>query len=117
MRHTEGKWQRISPEDRYIMPKIEGQVWLSLFQLLMSQHCRQKYEYTEFNKNRITKLRAHLNEVILDQMPHLIQFQRFLEQLSFMEPPAVKKQIVLEQVSVRVNRIKTAIRTWIYLDC
>jgi hypothetical protein len=31
-------------------------------------------------------------------MPHLIQLQRFLEQLSFMEPPTVKKQIVLEQV-------------------
>lgn len=98
MRHIDGKWQRISTEDRYLMPKIEGQVWLALYQLLLSPHCIQKYEYTDFNKNRITKLRAHLNEVVLDQMPHLVQLQRFLEQLSFMEPPAVKKQLVLEQV-------------------
>ena len=99
MRHIEGKWQKIAAEERYLMPKIEGQVWLALYQLLLSPHCSQKYEYTDFNKNRITKLRAHLNEVVLDQMPHLVQLQRFLEQLSFMEPPAVKKQLVLEQVS------------------
>lgn len=80
------------------MPKIEGQVWLALYQLLLSPQCLQKYEYTDFKKNRITKLRAHLNEVVLDQMPHLVQLQRFLEQLSFMEPPTVKKQLVLEQV-------------------
>lgn len=105
MRHIEGKWQKISIEDRYLMPKIEGQIWLALYQLLLSPHCLQKYEYTDYNKNRITKLRAHLNEVVLDQMPHLIQLQRFLEQLSFMEPPAVKKQLVLEQVAELYDRI------------
>ncbi|CAF3421211.1 unnamed protein product [Rotaria sp. Silwood1] len=105
MRHIEGKWQTISIEDRYIIPKIEGQVWLALYQLLLSPHCLQKYEYTDYNKNRITKLRAHLNEAILDQMPHLIQLQRFLEQLSFMEPPTVKKQLVLEQVAELYDRI------------
>ncbi|CAF0941515.1 unnamed protein product [Adineta steineri] len=104
-RHIDGKWQKISHEDRYLMPKIEGQVWLALYQLLLSPHCLQKYEYTDYNKNRITKLRAHLNEVVLDQMPHLIQMQRFLEQLSFMEPPAVKKQLVLEQVAELYDRI------------
>jgi hypothetical protein len=104
MRHIEGKWQKISIEDRYLIPKIEGQIWLALYQLLLSPHCLQKYEYTDYNKNRITKLRAHLNEVVLDQMPHLIQLQRFLEQLSFMEPPAVKKQLVLEQVNHKLNR-------------
>jgi hypothetical protein len=106
MRHIEGKWQKISSEDRYLMPKIEGQVWLALYQLLLSPHCLQKYEYTDYNKNRITKLRAHLNEVVLDQMPHLIQLQRFLEQLSFMEPPTVKKQLVLEQVNEELIEIK-----------
>ncbi len=105
LRHIEGKWQKISPEDRYLMPKIEGQVWLALYQLLLSPHCLQKYEYTDYNKNRITKLRAHLNEVVLDQMPHLVQLQRFLEQLSFMEPPTVKKQLVLEQVIERLIEI------------
>jgi hypothetical protein len=35
-------------------------------------------------------------------MPHLVQLQRFLEQLSFMEPPSVKKQLVLEQVRTKL---------------
>ena len=40
-----------------------------------------------------------MNEVLLDQIPSLIDLQRYLEQLSIMEPPAMKKDIILEQVS------------------
>ncbi|CAF0725701.1 unnamed protein product [Didymodactylos carnosus] len=104
-RYIEGKWQNIKTEDRFIINKTEGQVWLALYQLLLSPHCVQKYEYTEYKKNRITKLRSYMNDVILDQMPNLIDLQRFLEQLSFMEPPLVKKQLVIEQVTVLYERI------------
>ena len=40
-----------------------------------------------------------MNEVLLDQIPSLIDLQRYLEQLSIMEPSAMKKDIILEQVS------------------
>ena len=40
-----------------------------------------------------------MNEVLLDQIPSLIDLQRYLEQLSIMEPPAIKKDIILEQVN------------------
>ena len=40
-----------------------------------------------------------MNEVLLDQIPSLIDLQRYLEQLSIIEPPAMKKDIILEQVS------------------
>lgn len=40
-----------------------------------------------------------MNEVLLDQIPSLIDLQRYLEQLSIMEPPAMKKDIILEQAS------------------
>ena len=42
-----------------------------------------------------------MNEVLLDQIPSLIDLQRYLEQLSIMEPPAMKKDIILEQVNDR----------------
>ena len=44
------------------------------------------------------QLRGFMNEVLLDQIPSLIDLQRYLEQLSIMEPPAMKKDIILEQV-------------------
>ena len=40
-----------------------------------------------------------MNEVLLDQIPSLMDLQRYLEQLAIMEPPAIKKDIILEQVS------------------
>ena len=39
-----------------------------------------------------------MNEMLLDQLPVLVEMQRYLEQLSMMEPPAVKKELLLEQV-------------------
>lgn len=45
------------------------------------------------------QLRGFMNEVLLDQIPSLIDLQRYLEQLSIMEPPAIKKDIILEQVN------------------
>ena len=45
------------------------------------------------------QLRSHLTEVLLDQIPSLGELQRYLSNLSMMEPPAAKTGIVLEQVS------------------
>ena len=44
------------------------------------------------------QLRSYLNEIMLDQLPILADMQRYLEQLSMMDPPPVKKDLVLEQV-------------------
>ena len=46
------------------------------------------------------QLRGFLNEVLLDQIPSLMDLQRYLSQLSVMEAPAMKREILLEQVGV-----------------
>lgn len=46
------------------------------------------------------QLRGYLNEILLDQIPNLIDLQRYLEHLAVVEPPMAKKDLVLEQVSV-----------------
>ena len=43
------------------------------------------------------QLRAHVNEALLDQIPALAPLQRYLEELSFMEPPAPRSDLLLEQ--------------------
>ena len=49
-------------------------------------------------RSPVFQLRAYMNEMLLDQVPVLVEMQRYLEQLSMMEPPAVKKELLLEQV-------------------
>ena len=51
--------------------------------------------------NCFFKLRSYLTEVLLDQMPVLSELQRYLEQLSIMDPPAVKSELIIEQVGLK----------------
>ena len=44
------------------------------------------------------QLRPHITELLLDQIPVLSEFQRFLDQLTILEPPPAKNELILEQV-------------------
>jgi len=43
-------------------------------------------------------MRPYLSEILLDQIPSLIELQRYLDQLAIMDPPSVKRDLILEQV-------------------
>ena len=45
------------------------------------------------------QLRGYLTEPLLEQISHLVELQRYLENLSFMQTPPIKKDIILEQVN------------------
>ncbi|XP_064633011.1 zinc finger MYND domain-containing protein 10-like [Lineus longissimus] len=105
MKYVDNKWQEFSHQDSMKLSKIEGQVWLTLYHLLMDQDCQRKYELDDHKKNSILKLRRYLTEVMLDQIPALVDMQRYLETLSMMEPPVAKRELVLEQVPEIRDRI------------
>ena len=46
----------------------------------------------------VLQLRPHLTSVLLDQLPVLCDLQRYLEHLAVMDTPAVKSELILEQV-------------------
>ena len=46
----------------------------------------------------LLQLRSYLTEPMLDQIPMLGEMQRYLEHLSMMDPPAPRKEVILEQV-------------------
>ena len=58
MRYEDGQWRVIDPSDRLKLSKTEGQVWLTLYQLLMDKDCQQKYEFNSYNKAVILKVRT-----------------------------------------------------------
>jgi zinc finger MYND domain-containing protein 10 len=44
--------------ERFQLTKIEGQVWISIYELLLNPTCSSKYEYTDFKKNQILKVKT-----------------------------------------------------------
>jgi len=75
-----------------------SQVWLTLYHLLMNPEAARKYEFTNYRKTQILKLRKYLNEALLDQLPILVHMQKYLHELSIMETIHAKKDLILEQV-------------------
>lgn len=107
-KYIENKWKPVSANERFQLTKIEGQIWIALYELLLNPQCLQKYDYTEFKKNQILKLRSHLNEIIIDQIPNLGHLQRFLEQLAISEPPAYKSDLIIEPIAEIYERMVAA---------
>ncbi|NXU59262.1 ZMY10 protein, partial [Turnix velox] len=95
-----GTWHVVPPEDQVKMTKLDGQVWLALLNLMLSPECQRKYHFDCFNKGQLLKLRAFLTDVLIDQLPNLLELQRFLSHLAITEPAPPKKDLVLEQVPV-----------------
>ncbi|NWX44046.1 ZMY10 protein, partial [Steatornis caripensis] len=95
-----GLWHVVPPEDQVKMTKFDGQVWIALLNLLLSPECQRKYHFDGFNRSQLLKLRAFLTDVLIDQLPNLVEMQRFLSHLAVTEPAPPKKDLVLEQVPV-----------------
>ena len=71
------------------MPKIEAQIWLTIYNMFLSQDSNRKYEVTTFRKANLLRLRKYLNEVVLDQLPMLTNLLRSLEELSMVQESSV----------------------------
>ncbi|KAG8436162.1 hypothetical protein GDO86_007314 [Hymenochirus boettgeri] len=97
-KYENSRWFPVPDEDQLKMTKLDGQAWISLYNLLLRPECQQKYNINSFTKGQLLKLRSFLTEVVVDQLPNLIELQRFLSHLSVVEPAPPKKEFILEQV-------------------
>uniref|UniRef100_A0A4W6CHM1 Zinc finger, MYND-type containing 10 n=1 Tax=Lates calcarifer TaxID=8187 RepID=A0A4W6CHM1_LATCA len=55
-KYINSKWQKIPAEDRLKMTKLDGQVWISLYNLLLKEDCQRKYDFNNFNKSQLLKV-------------------------------------------------------------
>lgn len=114
LKFADSKWQKVATSDRFVLVKTEGQVWISIFQLLLTGENRGRYELTSYKKGILLRMRPYLSEILLDQIPSLIELQRYLDQLAIMDPPSVKRDLILEQVPEIWDRImKTYEGQWV----
>uniref|UniRef100_A0A9J8D5Q4 Zinc finger MYND domain-containing protein 10 n=2 Tax=Cyprinus carpio TaxID=7962 RepID=A0A9J8D5Q4_CYPCA len=105
--YTEGQWRTVLPEDQLKLSKHDGQVWMALLNLLLKPDCQRKYDFNNFNKTQLLKLRGFLTDIVIDQLPNLLDLRHFLSQLAITDPAAPKKDLILEQVPEIWNNIVT----------
>ena len=98
LKYDNNKWNKHSHDDVKNLSKLEGQLWIGMLQFLMSEHCQRNYQLNSSNQASILKLRAHFHPQILNQLPALVDLQRYLEELSLLSTPASRPPLILEQV-------------------
>ena len=81
------KWTVIQKHDKGKLTKIEAQVWLTIYNMFMTNDSSRKYEMTSFRKSNLLRLRKYMNEVLLDQLPMLNDMLRGLEELNIQQEP------------------------------
>ncbi|KAG7282902.1 hypothetical protein CRUP_018402, partial [Coryphaenoides rupestris] len=108
-KYMNGTWQKIAPEDHVKMSKLDGQVWLSLYNLLLKEDCQRKYDFNNYNKNCILKVFSELALSIV--VPKLFQCSLFSVRCDFLgslpapNPAPPKKGLILEQIPEMWNHI------------
>ncbi|KAM4021581.1 zinc finger MYND domain-containing protein 10 isoform 2-T2 [Anomaloglossus baeobatrachus] len=51
-----GRWLSVPAEDQQKMTKLDGQVWISLYNLLLRPECQQKYNIDGFTRGQLLKV-------------------------------------------------------------
>ncbi|XP_040264492.1 zinc finger MYND domain-containing protein 10 isoform X2 [Bufo bufo] len=97
-KYESGRWLSVPAEDQPKMTKLDGQVWISLYNLLLRAECQRKYHIDGFIRGQLLKLRSYLTDLLIDQLPNLVDLQRFLSHLSVSEAAPPKKELIIEQV-------------------
>ncbi|XP_037092951.1 zinc finger MYND domain-containing protein 10-like [Pollicipes pollicipes] len=87
-----------SPRDDFAIAKVEGQVWLTLLQLLMNRDHLALYEISEYRRSQLLRLQTHLTDVLLDQVPPLAALRQWLAHLSMSQPPPARSPVIIETV-------------------
>jgi hypothetical protein len=104
----ENTWTEIKPDNRNQLNQVAGQVWLTLYNLILEPECRKKYPFTTNNKPTILKLRNLLTDQLIDTISNLSALQKFLEQLNVVDIPAptdLPKVFMIEQVRQLYNSL------------
>lgn len=80
-----GEWQQKTPKDPPLS-STECQMWATLQTLLFDSECITMYEISSARKNVFLKLRGHLSEAALAQIPSLEHLARWLAALPLTQP-------------------------------
>ncbi|KAJ3071782.1 Zinc finger MYND domain-containing protein 10 [Podochytrium sp. JEL0797] len=112
--YENGNWKEIDQEEYQRLGKIEAQVWLALYNLLLDNECRRKLVFNDSKKAVILRLRPYIEEILVDQLPILTHLQRYLDELLIMDVPnnaPTSESFIIEQVPEATHQILSTLHT------
>lgn len=110
------RWQEVKPENLLRLTRLEGQVWLLMYNLMCDGECRRRYHFNSWRKGTVLRVRKYINDVLVDQLPVLADVQRYMDELTIMKAPEAAlagSKLVMEAVPVlRESLIASAKGDW-----
>ena len=104
MKFENQKWKVVKPINLLKLTKLEGQIWLAIYNILTDKACGERYYFSSQRKDNLLRARKYLNDVLLDQLPMLADIQRFMDEITIMKPPEASAKnmggLIMEQVPV-----------------
>eukprot|EP01062_Namystynia_karyoxenos_P081055 TRINITY_DN8841_c0_g1_i1.p1 TRINITY_DN8841_c0_g1~~TRINITY_DN8841_c0_g1_i1.p1 ORF type:complete len:428 (+),score=177.82 TRINITY_DN8841_c0_g1_i1:76-1359(+) len=109
------EWQKAQGQDMMVICEYEAHCWFMMHTFVTLKVCRDKYSFNTYRKEQLLRARKFLNEVLVDQMPPLVDVQRALDELSFLQPPHATEEkfrssLVIEPVPRIMNSIEKGAR-------
>lgn len=80
------RWKRVSRDELEELDKIEAQVWLCLYNLLVEPECRKLYRFSRTNHATVLRLKAYLVDTLKQQLPILDALHRSVEEVQMISP-------------------------------
>lgn len=78
----EHEWVSIADDEHTKLPRLQGSLWLAIYNLVMDAEFCARYEMTSTRRASLLRLRRFLHELVFDQIPPLAELLRSLENLS-----------------------------------
>jgi len=78
----EHEWKVIEDDEHTKLPRLQGSLWLAIYNLVMDSEFCRRYEFVGNRKENLLRLRRFLHELVFDQIPPLADLLRSLENLS-----------------------------------
>lgn len=96
--YVDNGWRARSSDEVFKLSKLDGQLWIAIYSLVLHKESLRKYDCSAYNKGQLLKLRGFLTEVLVDQLPCLMDLQKFLNHLAMVDPAPPKKDLIIEQI-------------------
>ena len=64
----DSKWQDIQKNEYGKLPKIEGQVWIAIYNLIMTQETAERYEITDYRKGMLLRVNQYCTYQIVEEI-------------------------------------------------
>ena len=88
-------------EDEGQLGKLEGQAWITLYNLMSKKAFQEKYEMHHYRITVLSKLSGQLNDHIISQLPVLEKLKEWLLRINLAKPsaPPPKNMVLIEAVA------------------